>query len=68
MEKELKETKKAFAKKSAKLEATSQATDVKLQRVYNQGQHDYISFERPEVQKNLQSYYALGWFAALDML
>ena len=60
LEKELEETKKAFAKKSAKLEATSQATDVKLQRVYNQGQHDYISFVRPEVQKNLQSYYALG--------
>ena len=68
LEKELEETKKAFAKKSAKLEATSQATDVKLQRVYNQGQHDYISFVRPEVQKNLQSYYALGWFTALDML
>ena len=49
LEKELEETKKAFAKKSTKLEATSQATDVKLQRVYNQGQHDYISFMRPEV-------------------
>ena len=44
LEKELEETKKAFAEKSAELEAISQANDVKLQRVYNQGQHDFISF------------------------
>lgn len=67
-EKELDETKKAFAEKSAEPEATTQATAMELQRVYNQGQHDYISSVRPEEQNNLQSYYSLGWFTALDML
>ena len=53
LEKELEETKKAFAENSDELEATSQAINMELQRVYNQGQHNYISFMRPEVQKNL---------------
>ena len=49
LEKELEETKKAFAEKSAELEATSQAINMELQRVYNRGQHNYNSSMRPEV-------------------
>lgn len=54
LEKEFQEAKTAFVGKDAELKIYVTADDAKIQEAYDQGQYDYITTIKPEVQQNLQ--------------
>lgn len=68
LEKELQEAKTALAGKDAELKSYVAADDAKIQKAYYQGQYDYITTVKPEVQQNLQVYFTKGCTATLDKL
>ena len=68
LEKELQEAKTALTGKDAELKGYVAADDAKIQKAYYQGQYDYITTVKLEVQQNLQVYFTKGWTATLDKL
>ena len=57
-----------MAEKDAELKGYVAMDDNRVQIAYYQGQYDYITSVKPEVQLNLQVYFSKRWTVALDKM
>ena len=58
LEKELQDSRKAFADKDTELKGYVAADGAKIQKAYYYGQYDCIATVKPEIQQNLQVYFS----------